>query len=41
MPRKPPRLSTRQVDEIRPAGRFVAEVLAELVDMAAPGVNLL
>ena len=41
MPRKPPRLSTRQVDEIRPAGRFVAEVLAELVDMGAPGVNLL
>lgn len=41
MRRKPPRLSKTQVDQIRPAGRFVASVLEELVSMTAPGVNLL
>jgi methionyl aminopeptidase len=34
-------LSPRQVDEMRPAGRFVAEVLTALQDAADVGVDLL
>ncbi|MDF9716389.1 type I methionyl aminopeptidase [Nocardioides sp. ChNu-153] len=34
-------LTPRQVDEMRPAGRFVAEVLTRLVEVADVGVNLL
>ncbi|MFW6776022.1 type I methionyl aminopeptidase [Nocardioides sp. CPCC 205120] len=34
-------LTPRQVDEMRPAGRFVAEVLTRLVEAADVGVNLL
>lgn len=34
-------LSPRQIDEMRPAGHFVAEVLAHLRSRVEPGVNLL
>ncbi|MGH3411901.1 MAG: type I methionyl aminopeptidase [Marmoricola sp.] len=34
-------LSAREIDQMRPAGRFVAEVLTALRDKAAVGVNLL
>ncbi|MDT9591949.1 type I methionyl aminopeptidase [Nocardioides zeae] len=34
-------LSPRQIDEMRPAGAFVAEVLTRLVEAADVGVNLL
>lgn len=34
-------LSPKQLDEMRPAGRFVADVLTALVDAADVGVNLL
>lgn len=34
-------LSPRQIDEMRPAGVFVGEVLTALVEKAAVGVNLL
>jgi len=34
-------LSTRQIDEMRPAGRFVASVLTALVEAADVGVDLL
>ena len=34
-------LSPRQIDQMRPAGRFVADVLAQLRDRVEPGVNLL
>jgi len=34
-------LSRRQIDQMRPAGRFVAEVLQRLRDRVEPGVNLL
>ena len=33
--------STAEIDAMRPAGRFVAEVLTELATHVAPGVNLL
>lgn len=36
-----PRHSARLVDQMRPVGGFVAEVLAELTQQAKPGVNLL
>jgi hypothetical protein len=34
-------LSPRQIDQMRPAGRFVADVLAQLRDRVEPGVKLL
>ncbi|GAA5191109.1 type I methionyl aminopeptidase [Rugosimonospora acidiphila] len=34
-------LSPRQIDQMRPAGRFVAEVLQQLRGRVEPGVNLL
>lgn len=34
-------LSPRQIDQMRPAGRFVADVLQQLRDRVEPGVNLL
>lgn len=34
-------LSPRQIDQMRPAGRFVADVLAQLRGRVEPGVNLL
>jgi methionyl aminopeptidase len=34
-------LSPRQIDQMRPAGRFVADVLQRLRDRVEPGVNLL
>jgi methionyl aminopeptidase len=34
-------LTPRQIDRMRPAGRFVAEVLEHLRQRVAPGVNLL
>ncbi len=34
-------LTPRQIDQMRPAGRLVADVLAQLRDRVEPGVNLL
>jgi methionyl aminopeptidase len=34
-------LTPRQIDEMRPAGRFVAEVLHDVGERVEPGVNLL
>ena len=34
-------LTSREIDQMRPAGRFVAEVLTALEDAADVGVNLL
>lgn len=36
-----PRHSRATIEQMRPVGSFVAEVLAELVETAKPGVNLL
>ena len=36
-----PRHSSAVIEQMRPVGSFVADVLAELVEFAKPGVNLL